>query len=63
MNDTIKEFIYKNFFALQLSLDGPKEINDLQRYGSVESVHDRAVEDSGPVKIKGVFPIDKVYYY
>lgn len=44
MDNTIKEFIYKNFFALQLSLDGPKEINDLQRYGSIESVHDRALE-------------------
>jgi uncharacterized protein len=44
MNDSIKEFIYKNFFALQISLDGPKDINDIQRYGNIESVHDRALE-------------------
>jgi len=44
MNKSIKKFIYKNFFALQISLDGPKEINDLQRYGSFESVHDKALE-------------------
>lgn len=47
MNDTIKEFIYENFFALQISLDGPKEINDLQRYGCFESVHDRVVDTLG----------------
>jgi len=44
INESIKEFIYKNFFALQISLDGPKAINDFQRYGSPESVHDRALE-------------------
>ena len=56
MNNTIKEFIYKNFFALQLSLDGPKEINDLQRYGTVESVHDRALETLGQLKSR-VYPL------
>jgi len=50
MNTAIKEFIYENFFALQLSLDGPKEINDLQRYGCVDSVHDRALETLGQLK-------------
>lgn len=44
MNNAIKEFVYKNFFTLQLSLDGPKEINDLQRCGGLESVHDRVLE-------------------
>lgn len=44
MNESIKEFIYKHFYSLQISLDGPKEINDLQRYGRLESVHDRAIE-------------------
>ena len=50
MNNTIKEFIYKKFFALQISLDGPKDINDLQRYGSLESVHDRALETLGQLR-------------
>jgi uncharacterized protein len=50
MNTTIQEFIYKYFFALQLSLDGPKEINDMQRFGSVESVHDQALETIGQLK-------------
>ena len=50
MDNSIKEFIHKNFFALQISLDGPKDINDLQRYGRVESVHDRALETLGQLK-------------
>ncbi len=52
MNNIIREFIYKNFFALQLSLDGPKAINDLQRYGCFESVHDRVVETLIQLKSK-----------
>lgn len=44
MNDTIKKFIYENFYALQVSLDGPKEINDLQRYGRLKSVHDQVLD-------------------
>ncbi len=50
MNNIIKKFIYKNFFSLQLSLDGPKEINDLQRYGSIQSVHDRVLETLSQLK-------------
>ena len=50
MNNTIKDFIYKKTFGLQISLDGPKEINDLQRYGSVESVHDRVLETLSQLK-------------
>lgn len=50
INNIIKEFIYQNFFALQISLDGPKAINDLQRYGSLESVHDRVIETLGELK-------------
>lgn len=44
INSSIKEFIYKNLFMFQISLDGPKDINDIQRYGSLESVHDRVLE-------------------
>lgn len=44
MNDDIKNFIDRNFFNLGMSLDGPKEINDLQRCGNLESVHDCVVE-------------------
>lgn len=50
MNYTIKKFIYENFFGLQLSLDGPKEINDVQRYGKVESVHDSVLETLNQLK-------------
>jgi len=50
MNNTLREFIYKNLYALQLSLDGPKEINDLQRYGSLKSVHDRVLETLNQLK-------------
>jgi uncharacterized protein len=56
MNASIKEFIHKNFFALQVSLDGPKEINDLQRCGSVESVHDLAVDTLDQLKSRD-FPL------
>ena len=50
MNNTIKNFIYKNLFSLQLSLDGPRDINDIQRYGKIESVHDRVLETLGQLK-------------
>lgn len=44
MNDAIQKCIDENFFELGISLDGPKEINDMQRYGSVDSVHDWVVD-------------------
>ena len=44
MNDAIKMLINENFFELSISLDGPKAINDIQRYGSVDSVYDRVVD-------------------
>jgi len=56
MNSAIKEFVHTNLFALQFSLDGPKEINDSQRCGGVESVHDRAVESLGLLKT-GTYPL------
>jgi len=56
MNDTINEFIHRNLFSLQLSLDGPKDINDLQRYGSVESVHCKVLETLDQLKSK-TFPL------
>ncbi|HOT08038.1 MAG TPA: SPASM domain-containing protein [Methanotrichaceae archaeon] len=56
MNADIKEFVHTNLFALQFSLDGPKEINDIQRFGSVESVHDRVVESLGLLKT-GAYPL------
>lgn len=43
MNDAIEKFINEKLFSLCISLDGPKEINDLQRHGSVRSVHDQVV--------------------
>lgn len=43
MNEDIKYFINKNFFNLCISLDEIKEINDHQRHGNVESVHDCVV--------------------
>jgi len=44
MNDEIKIFINKKFLSLWISLDGPKDINDRQRFGLVESVHDHVAE-------------------
>ena len=44
MNSNIKNFINEKFLELWISLDGPKYINDEQRYGLPESVHDRVVE-------------------
>lgn len=43
MNDSIERFIADKLFSICVSLDGPKEINDKQRYGSELSVHDQAV--------------------
>jgi len=43
MNDTIEKFVIDYFFKLYISLDGPKEINDIQRFGNVESVHDKVI--------------------
>jgi len=61
MNDTIKDFINKKFFRLCISLDGPKDINDRQRFGINESVHDCVVETinrlhprSYPISIKSI---------
>jgi len=42
MNDAIEKFIIDNLFYLCISLDGPKEINDSQRFGNIGSVHDMA---------------------
>lgn len=56
MNDSIKDFICKTFFALQISLDGPKYINDIQRYGSLESVHDQALETMDQLR-SGGYPV------
>lgn len=44
MNDEIKTFIDDKFLNLWISLDGPKDINDGQRFGRFESVHDRVIE-------------------
>jgi len=44
ITDEIIDFINKKFSHLCISLDGTKEINDQQRYGNVESVHDRVIE-------------------
>lgn len=61
MNDEIKTFINEKFLNLRISLDGPKDINDGQRFGSFESVHDRVVETidelhprNYPITIKSV---------
>ncbi len=61
MNDEIKDFINKKFLNLCISLDGPKNINDRQRFGINESVHDCVVETieklhprSYPILIKSI---------
>ena len=61
MNDEIKNFINEKFKNLWISLDGPKDINDGQRFGSFKSVHDRVVETidtlhprSYPITIKSI---------
>jgi len=43
MNDEIKNFINEKFSNLWISLDGSRDINDMQRFGITESVHDRIV--------------------
>ncbi len=55
MNDAIEKFILEKLSFLGLSLDGYKEINDLQRYGCVESVHDSAVKSIERLRSK--YPI------
>jgi uncharacterized protein len=52
INNAIEEFIEKKISFLGLSLDGTKEINDVQRSGDVESVHDMAVETIERLKSK-----------
>jgi len=61
MSDEIKNFINEKFLSLWISIDGPKDINDRQRFGLVESVHDRVAETidklhprSYPITIKSV---------
>lgn len=44
MDDEIRDFINEKFLSLWISLDGPKDINDRQRFGIAESVHDSVVE-------------------
>ncbi|HOT07381.1 MAG TPA: radical SAM protein [Methanotrichaceae archaeon] len=50
MNDDINKFIKETLYSLCVSLDGPKEINDIQRYGSIESVHDTVIETIESIK-------------
>lgn len=54
INDAIEKFIHEKFFSLSISLDGPKEINDNQRYGDVESVHDKVVTTIDRLKLKRI---------
>ncbi|OPX77858.1 MAG: pyrroloquinoline quinone biosynthesis protein PqqE [Methanosaeta sp. PtaB.Bin039] len=44
INDEIKNFLNDKLFYLSISLDGPKDINDKQRFGLNESVHDCIIE-------------------
>lgn len=43
VNDPIEKFISETLFSICISLDGPKEINDIQRYYGPESVHDQVI--------------------
>ncbi|GAB6264869.1 MAG: thioether cross-link-forming SCIFF peptide maturase [Methanothrix sp.] len=52
MNDEMKHFINNKFFNLCISLDGIKEINDQQRYGNVESVHDCVIKTLNELKYR-----------
>lgn len=61
MNDEIKDFIGEKLLILRISLDGPGDINDGQRFGNFKSVHDRVVETidklhprSYPLTIKSI---------
>jgi sulfatase maturation enzyme AslB (radical SAM superfamily) len=38
------KFITEKFYGLCISIDGPKEINDMQRFGNNKSVHDQIIE-------------------
>lgn len=42
--DKIKQFMDEHFMSLCISLDGYKEINDLQRFGKKDSVHDIVIK-------------------
>ena len=44
MNEAIMKFITEKFYGLCISIDGPKEINDMQRFGNNKSVHDQIIE-------------------
>lgn len=44
INNEIRNFINEKFLNLCISLDGPKDLNDEQRFGINESVHDCVVE-------------------
>lgn len=54
MNDAIETFITDHLFHLCVSLDGPKEINDMQRYGNVGSVHDKVVSTIDKLNSKNI---------
>lgn len=45
MNEEIKDFIKKYHILIGSSLDGPKDLNDLVRVGSVNSVYDEVVKN------------------
>ena len=56
-----KRIYLQKFFCITVNLDGPKDINDRQRCGSVGSVHDRVLEKLEPVKNQGIILIYKVH--
>lgn len=56
MNNAIGKFILEKLFSICISLDGPKEINDMQRCGSVRSVHDHAMMAINKLKL-GKMPL------
>lgn len=55
MNDEIAEFIIKYGIAFGTSLDGPKQHNDLCRFGdNIESVYDTVIENINRLGNQGV---------
>jgi len=50
LNDSIEKFIEQRVSSLGISLDGPKEVNDSQRYGHIESVHDEVIRTINRLK-------------
>lgn len=56
MNASIERFILERLSFLGISLDGPKGINDIQRYGYVESAHDLTIKTIKQLKLRG-FPL------